>query len=227
MKIWTNDHVFGHSWETVAQSQWRKYPNPHNTSVLGTDVIDRSVSSDGKLHSHRIITSDWGLAPWVQTLIGANRETYGYEYSIVDPKARTMELTSRNLTFCNFVSMHEKMKYSPHPEDPSNKTMMTTEMVVTVRGVPLSSYMESIILNTVSNNAGKGRSAMDWVVEKFGCETRSLSDSLDKFKLELVDLKHLVADNVIATAHISIEELQQKIHPPILHAKEANDPTAS
>jgi hypothetical protein len=145
----------------------------------------------------------------------------------VDPKARTMELTSRNLTFCNFVSMHEKMKYSPHPEDPSNKTMMTTEMVVTVRGVPLSSYMESIILNTVSNNAGKGRSAMDWVVEKFGCETRSLSDSLDKFKLELVDLKHLVADNVIATAHISIEELQQKIHPPILHAKEANDPTAS
>jgi len=73
MKIWTQEHVFNYSWETVAQSQWRKYPNPHNTAVLGTDVLDRFVSSDGKLHSHRIITSDWGLAPWVQTLIGANR----------------------------------------------------------------------------------------------------------------------------------------------------------
>ncbi len=72
MKIWTTEHVFGHSWETVTKSQWQKYPNPHNTSVLGTDVIDRFVK-DGKLHSHRILTSDWGLAPWVQTLIGANR----------------------------------------------------------------------------------------------------------------------------------------------------------
>ena len=73
MKIWTNEHVFNYSWETVANSQWRKYPNPHNTAVLGTDVLDRFVSSDGKLISKRIITSDWGLAPWVQTLIGANR----------------------------------------------------------------------------------------------------------------------------------------------------------
>ena len=24
MKIWTNEHIFNHSWETVAQNQWRK-----------------------------------------------------------------------------------------------------------------------------------------------------------------------------------------------------------
>jgi uncharacterized protein YycO len=43
---------------------------------------------------------------------------------------------------------------------------------VTVKGVPLTDYMESIIVNTVSNNAGKGRKAMDWVVAKLGSETR-------------------------------------------------------
>jgi len=211
MKIWTNEQNFNYCWETVAQSQWRKYPNPHNTAVLGTDVLDRYVSSDGKLHSHRIIISDWGLALWVQKLIGTNRETYGYEYSVVDPKGRVMELTSTNLTFCNFVSMKERMKSSPHPDDPINKTLMTSEMVVTVRNVPLTSYMESIVLNTVSNNANKGRKAMDWVVDKFEHETRSISDYLDKLKLEVLDLKQLVSDNVIKKAQVSIDDLQRKI----------------
>jgi len=210
MKIWTNDHVFNYSWETVVQSQWRKYPNPHNTAVLGTDVLDRYVSQDGRLHSHRIITSDWGLAPWVQTLIGANRETRGYEYSIVDPVKKTMEMTSTNLTFCNFVSMKERIIYSQHPED-SSKTAMTSEMMVTVRNVPLTSYMESIILSTVSNNATKGRKAMEWVVDKFENESKSITDYLDKLKLEVLDLKHLVADSVIKTAQVSIEDLQSKI----------------
>ena len=71
MKIWTSEHVFNHSWESVAKSQWQKYPNPHNTAVLGTDVLERKVDpKDGALHTHRIIQSDWGLAPWVQRLIG-------------------------------------------------------------------------------------------------------------------------------------------------------------
>lgn len=220
MKIWTNEHIFNHSWETVAQNQWRKYPNPHNTAVLGTDVLERHVCPAGKLHSHRIITSDWGLSPWVQSLIGANRETHGYEYSVVDPKARTMEMTSINPTFCNFVSMKEKMKYAPHPDDPCNKTLMTSEMIVTVRNVPLTTYVESLILNTVTNNADKGRKAMDWVVDKFEKESRSLTEYLDKLNLDVVDLKHLVADNVIKTAQISIEELQQKVRPKLLQAEQ-------
>jgi len=211
MKIWTNEHVFNYSWETVANSQWRKYPNPHNTAVLGTDVLDRFVSSDGKLISKRIITSDWGLAPWVQTLIGANRETYGYEHSEVDPKGRSMVLSSTNLTFCNFVCMKERMRYAPHPEDPKNKTLMTSEMVVTVRNVPLTTYMESIILSTVSNNANKGRNAMEWVVNKFENETKSLTEYLDKLKLEVLDLKNLASDSVIAHAQLSIDDLQKKL----------------
>ena len=58
MKIWTSEHIFNHNWDTVVQSQFRKYPNPHNTAVLGTDVYDRRVDPvTGVLHSHRIITS--------------------------------------------------------------------------------------------------------------------------------------------------------------------------
>ena len=58
MKIWTSEHVFNHNWDAVVTSQFRKYPNPHNTAVLGTDVYDRRVDPEtGILHSHRIITS--------------------------------------------------------------------------------------------------------------------------------------------------------------------------
>lgn len=225
MKIWTSEHVFGYGWDTVVKGQWQKYPNPHNTAVLGTDVVERRVDpASGVLHSHRIISSDWGLAPWVQRLIGANRTCFAHEYSTVDPAKKVMEMSTVNLSFCNFVSMREVMSYRPHPDDPANRTLLRQETVVTVEGVPLTSYMESIIVNTVSNNAGKGRSAIDWIVEKLSSETRNLSASLDKFKLEMADLTNAVEERVIATAKKSIDELQRdlsKIQPPmVLHAKE-------
>jgi len=212
MKIWTSEHVFNHSWETVVQGQWQKYPNPHNQAVIGTDVVERSVSEGGQLHTHRIISSDWGLADWVQKLIGANKVCYASESSMVDPRRRLMEMNSRNLSFCNFVSMEEHMTYSPDSRDPG-KTVLKQETVVTVQGVPLTSYMESIIVNSVSSNASKGRAAMEWVVEKLGqeCRSLSLSSSLEKLKSEIVDLKHSVAESLITPAKKSIEELQSEL----------------
>jgi len=211
MKIWTSEHIFNHNWETVTQGQWQKYPNPHNQAVVGTDVVDRRVV-DGVLHSHRIISSDWKLADWVQQLLGANKVCYASEYSTVDPQSRVMEMHSKNLTFCNIVSMEEKMTYTPSPED-SDQTLLRQETVVTVRGVPLTSYMESIIVNTVSNNSNKGRAAMEWVVEKLGqeCRALSLSSSLDKIKTEILEVKHSVAESLILPAKKSIEELQGEL----------------
>jgi len=211
MKIWTSEHVFNHSWEAVTTGQWQKYPNPHNNAVLGTDVVDRRVVN-GVLHSHRIITSDWGLADWVQRLIGTNRVCYASEMSKVDPVNRTMEMHSKNLTFCSYVNMEEKMTYSADPED-RDKTLLRQEMIVTVQGVPLTSYMEGVIVNTVSNNSSKGKAAIEWVVNKLGQEYRALNivSSLDKLKSEITDLKHSVAESLILPAKKSIEELQGDI----------------
>jgi len=211
MKIWTSEHVFNHNWETVTIGQWQKYPNPINQAVVGTDVVDRRVVG-GVLHSHRVISSDWGLADWVQRLIGANKVCYASEYSTVDPKNRRMEMISKNMSFSNFVNMEEKMTYTPDPSDPG-KTVLRQETVVTVQGVPLTSYMEGIIVNTVSNNSSKGRAAIEWVVEKLGneCRALSLSASLDRLVSEYEDLKHQVAESIIAPARHSIEELQGEL----------------
>ena len=82
-------------------------------------------------------------------------------------------MKSKNMSFCNFVNMEEKMTYTPDPENPS-RTLMRQETVVTVQGVPLTSYMEGIIVNTVSSNSSKGRAAIEWIVEKLGSECRCI-----------------------------------------------------
>ncbi len=57
------------------------------------------------------------------------------------------------------MSIDERLSYTAHPEDPS-KTLLTQEAVVTVRGVPLSSYLEGFLTNTISVNASKGRQVL-------------------------------------------------------------------
>ena len=94
----------------------------------------------------------------------------------MDPKNRLMEMYSKNLSFNSYVNMEEKMTYTADPED-NSRTLCKQEMIVTVQGVPLTSYMEGIIVNTVSNNSSKGKAAIEWVVEKLGQECRLVNIS--------------------------------------------------
>lgn len=46
------------------------------------------------------------------------------------------------------------MSYNPHPTDP-NKTLLKQEAVISVQGVPLTSYIEDMLTTRVSSNAGQ------------------------------------------------------------------------
>lgn len=50
--------------------------------------------------------------------------------------------------------MDETLKYIPHPKDPE-KTLLKQEAAITVEGVPLSSYVEGMLANSISANAAK------------------------------------------------------------------------
>ncbi|XP_063315702.1 PRELI domain containing protein 3B [Pelobates fuscus] len=177
MKIWTSEHVFDHPWQTVTTAAMQKYPNPMNPSVVGVDVLDRSVDSNGKLHSHRLLSTEWGMPALVKSIIGASRsKTYIEEHSVVDPVAKTMELKSSNITFTNMVSVDERLVYKPHPQEPE-KTVLTQEAIISVKGVSLSSYLEGMMANTISVNANKGRDAMEWVIGKLNNELEDLKAS--------------------------------------------------
>lgn len=164
MKIWTTEHTFNHPWENVAKAALQKYPNPMNPGVIGVDVVDRVIDS-GVIKSHRILTSQWSLAPWMTKLLGGNRICYASEHSQIDRVKGTLSLRSRNLTFNNVINVDEKLVYSIHPED-KNKTLLKQEAIITVQNVPLIDYMENLLATRINANAAKGRQAIEFVIHK-------------------------------------------------------------
>ncbi|XP_044066359.1 PRELI domain containing protein 3B-like isoform X1 [Siniperca chuatsi] len=167
--------ILCHPWETVTKAAMQKYPNPMNPSVFGVDVLDRSVDTKGRLHSTRLLSTEWGLPAMAKSIIGVTRTcTYVQEHSVVDPKEKTFELKSTNISFTNLVSVDEKLTYKPHPQDPE-KTVLTQEALISVKGISLSSYLEGLMAKTISINAGKGREAMEWVIRQLNTEIEELA----------------------------------------------------
>ncbi|NWW11189.1 PLD3A protein, partial [Oreocharis arfaki] len=173
---------YRHPWDTVIKAAMRKYPNPMNPCVVGVDVLDRSLDDQGRLHSHRLLSTEWGLPSIVKAILGTSRTlTYIEEHSVVDPVEKKMELCSTNITLTNLVSVDERLVYTPHPENPE-KTVLTQEAIITVKGISLSSYLESLMANTISSNARKGRDALEWVISKLNTELEELKSTREGIK---------------------------------------------
>ncbi|NXF39861.1 PLD3A protein, partial [Nyctibius bracteatus] len=173
---------YRHPWDTVIKAAMRKYPNPMNPCVVGVDVLDRSLDNQGRLHSHRLLSTEWGLPSIVKAILGTSRTlTYIEEHSVVDPVEKKMELCSSNITLTNLVSVDERLVYTPHPENPE-KTVLTQEAIITVKGISLSSYLESLMASTISSNARKGRDALEWVISKLNTELEELKSTREGMK---------------------------------------------
>jgi len=186
MRVWSQEHVFDHPWHTVVHAAWRKYPNPLKPEVVGLDVVDRKVDADGILRTNRVITTEWHIPSYVSMLIGLRNPTYSYERSEVNAAQQRMVLKTRNLNCTNFVSVDETLVYRPHPEHP-HKTLLEQSAVVSIRGIPLIDYMENLLATTMSNNANKGRQAMEWVIDNLKKEYDGLSK---KILTEFNELAH-------------------------------------
>ena len=112
--IWTWGHDFDRPWETYNSCS----SNPLNLRLVGVDVLDRHTHPSGKLHSRRLLSTEWGLPSIVKSLIGAARtKTSVQEYSVVDPVEKTMEFKSTNISLINMVSIDGRLTYKPHPQD--------------------------------------------------------------------------------------------------------------
>lgn len=206
MKIWTSEHVFDHPWETVTQAAWRKYPNPMNTAVIGTDVVERRVDNNGILHTHRVVSSQWYFPKWAQAIIGTAKVCYASEKSTVCPKKKEMTLQTNNITFGKFISVDEVLRYSPHPNDPS-KTLLKQEATVVVDGVPLNYYMEDMLTKSISFNASKGRQGLEWVISRLNTEVNELATSAAKSTGELFTHTRKLIDDTTDSARKSMDEL--------------------
>ncbi|XP_053988492.1 protein slowmo-like [Hylaeus volcanicus] len=223
MKMWTSYHTFEHPWETVVKAAYRKYPNPVNPCVLGTDVIERRVK-DGVLYSHRLVTSEWRFPTWILRLAGHKGPCYASEWSEVDPMAREMVVKTVNVSLGKHVSVGEEVKYMPDPQD-SQKTVLTQQAVISISGVPLIDYLERLLTMTIEQNAKKGRQAVEWVIEKIHGEmkdiastaAKSTDDLLNQTRRQLDDITNITMrsmDDLQNVAKKSFDEFQNLTAPP-------------
>ncbi|CAF0976818.1 unnamed protein product [Brachionus calyciflorus] len=164
MKIWSSEHVFNHPWENVVKAALQKYPNPYNPSVIGIDVIDRTLEN-GVLKSHRLMASQWHLPSWIAKILGGNRVCYASEHSQVNLEKKEFMLRSRNLTFNNIIHVDEKLTYSIHPQD-ETKTLLKQEALITVKNAPLIDYLENMMATKINSNAQIGRQAIEFIIQK-------------------------------------------------------------
>lgn len=178
MKFWEASHTFSHPWSTVSQAFWRKYPNEFQNHLYGTDVLSRCVSSDGKLHSTRLIISDWGIPGWMRIFMPSAR-AYAVEHSVVDPVNKTLTLKSHNLNASSIMSFQENVTYSAVQED-STKLHHIVEVSCSASRM-LDEIAEGWILDTVGKNAKYGLKAMDCIIDKVESEARSAFRAVDDF----------------------------------------------
>lgn len=223
MKIWTSYHTFEHPWETVVKAACRKYPNPVNPCVLGTDVIDRHVKG-GILYSHRLVTSEWRFPAWISPLFGHRGPCYASEWSEVNPQTREMVVRTVNVSLGKHVSVGEEVRYKPDPED-SGKTLLTQQAVISISGVPLIDQLERLLTMTIEQNAKKGRQAMEWVIEKIQSDVKDIASSavkstddlLNQTRRQIDDITNITIrgmDDLQNAAKKSLDDLQNLTVPP-------------
>lgn len=97
--------VRSYPWETVIKAAMRKYPNPMNPNVVGVDVLDRSLDPEGRLHSHRLLSTEWGLPGIVRAVSehkrrrhAASRHLRDSSETLPDSNCRYWEPTTRRRT---------------------------------------------------------------------------------------------------------------------------------
>ena len=49
-----------HPWELMVEAAYRKYPNPHSTSVKSLDTLERRATLK-TLYSHRFFCTMWSI----------------------------------------------------------------------------------------------------------------------------------------------------------------------
>jgi len=182
MKLWSTEHIFSHPFKKVTEAAWRKYPNEQNTNVVAIDVLDRNVTSEGKIHTTRIFGSHWHLPQLITALLGMPEMCYAVEHSEVDLKNEKMTLNMINYTFWGILAVEETLVYEPNKEN-INETLLTQSAIISINGIQFSSYFEGVLVNNFESTSQKGRSALEQVLNKIKVE-----NMLDAVRYELTEL---------------------------------------
>ncbi|KAI9314601.1 protein MSF1 [Dichotomocladium elegans] len=177
MKLFQSKHEYNYEWSLVSAAQWQKYPNEHCPHVQHVDVLNRTIDpKTGILTTERLITVKQNVPALImKVLLGSNgSEQYVREISIIDPKEKTLTMTSQNLTMSNLLSVNEKIIYKEHPLDKA-KTHFTQQATISAGSIMSrwANVVEDFSLKRFQQNAAVGREGFtkvrrEWSKRKVG-----------------------------------------------------------
>lgn len=171
VKFYQHTHLFEYSWKEVSIAFWLRYPNPFASHVLGSDVIERYVDSDGVLHTKRIILKKGKLPKWGRRLINIS-EAYIIEETLVNPKTETLISKTRNLTHARVMQFEETQTFKPS-QNPDGTFVKTEARIFSNFGWGLANTIEKFCFNKFEKNLTRSRLGMSYILERLRETQRS------------------------------------------------------
>lgn len=183
VKAYEQEHVYKHPWERVTSASWRKFADPEHkctlSHILEVDTLNRKLEPEsGKLYTTRALTIH-APGPWFLHRIVGQDICHCVESTVVDARSKSMQLTTRNVSLQKFIEVEEKIRYDPHPDNPTAWTLCRQETSIKIKPLSaLASMAEKVEQRCVErflHNSAKGREVMERICKYLEAESRGIS----------------------------------------------------
>lgn len=183
VKAYKQEHVYKHPWERVTAASWRKFSDPENkrtlSHILEVDTLSKKLEPEsGRLQTLRAITVHTP-GPWIVRKVVGQDICHCVESTTVDARSRSMQLSTRNVSLEKFVEVEEKIRYDPHPDNPTNWTICRQETSIRIKPFSaLASMAEKVEQRCVEKfmqNSAKGREVMERMCKYLEAESSGIS----------------------------------------------------
>ncbi|KAM0684618.1 hypothetical protein MDAP_000389 [Mitosporidium daphniae] len=166
MKVFSHVHKYEFSWEMVSQALWLKYPNPLATHVLASDILSRTIDSDGILHTVRLLLKTSSVPSWGKSLINAP-EALIVERSSIDPVNRIMTVQTGNISYAGLIRVVEDQTYQCDPDNLHWTIVKTNATFTSKIRWGLRQTLESFSYSRFKENLLKSTQGIQLILEKF------------------------------------------------------------
>jgi len=155
VRFFSQSHTYDDNWATVTLAFFLRYPNPFAAHVLSCDVIDRTLTPAGTLHTTRLILKRGNIPKWLPAGVAARSESWIVEESEVDAGGLRVNCTTRNLEHTKALRVVEQVALRSMED---GRTLQTTEARFLSRfGWGLTKRIESYASTKFRSNIEKSR----------------------------------------------------------------------
>jgi len=141
-------HVFDHTWDRVTQAFWLKYQSPRMAHIKEVIVLSRSVDDAGRLSTRRLVVAQLKVPAILASFVARRIDSwYAIEDTVMDAKARQLQVTMRNVSYGRVVEAVQSSSYQPGPDGDATTLLETTVNIKCASTVPwfIRSRAESVM----------------------------------------------------------------------------------